>query len=266
MNIIFFIFASIGFFAGIGLLIASIILYTTKNYEAKKFFFFTGSAFAFCFLTLLIGITITIIPKETESAQSSIREQITSNLEKTEVSLTPKQDKPSVVDEKVNTITKGITIDANGIFAVNNEVHPGLYRNANGNLYWARLSGFTGDVNEIIANRSADELGPTIVEIDETDEGFETNGTGTWVLIDSSYQANPQSTFKSGTYIVGKDIKPGKYKSDGSMVYWERLSSFKGDIDSVIANGTPEGPSIVEIKSTDKGFATSGSGSWVKID
>lgn len=158
---------------------------------------------------------------------------------------------------------KKVTIDANGTFAVNDEVQPGLYRAEDGIIYWARTSGFSGELDEILANGNGS--GPTIVEIKKSDVGFQSTGIGEWVLIDENYNPEKLTEFSDGTYIVGKDIEPGTYKSDGSVVYWARLSGFSGDLNQILANGVPNGSAIVEIKSSDKGFTTSGGGTWKKI-
>ncbi len=50
--------------------------------------------------------------------------------------------------------------------------------------YWARLNGFGGSVGEIIANGNAS--GPVIVEIANTDVGFESSGCGQWEQIGTS--------------------------------------------------------------------------------
>jgi hypothetical protein len=64
-------------------------------------------------------------------------------------------------------------------------------------------------------------------------------------------------------FMVGVDIKPGTYKSSGEG-YWERLSDASGEFDGIIANGKPEGNAIVDIKSGDKFFSTSGTGEWTR--
>jgi hypothetical protein len=73
----------------------------------------------------------------------------------------------------------------------------------------------------------------------------------------------PYTSFGDGTYIVGTDILPGTYRSSGDNdCYWERLSGFSGSESDIIANGSN---SIITIKNTDKGFDTSGCGTWTII-
>ncbi|MFI6681852.1 hypothetical protein [Kribbella sp. NPDC050470] len=71
---------------------------------------------------------------------------------------------------------------------------------------------------------------------------------------------------EDGTYEVGVDIKPGKYKSaGGDSCYWARLKNLDGDLDAIIANNISDGPQTVVIKKTDKGFETNRCGTWTKV-
>ncbi len=62
---------------------------------------------------------------------------------------------------------------------------PGTYSaSSTGSCYWASLSGFGGELNEIIANDSVSTVGPVIVAIAPTDVGFYSNDKcGTWTRI-----------------------------------------------------------------------------------
>lgn len=69
-----------------------------------------------------------------------------------------------------------------GIFIVNGDIAPGTWRSSGGeSCYWARLSGFSGQFDDIIANDNA--TGPTVVTINESDAGFESSRCGTWTKI-----------------------------------------------------------------------------------
>ncbi len=74
-----------------------------------------------------------------------------------------------------------------------------------------------------------------------------------------------------GTYVVGTDIKPGLYKTSGPadasipICYWERDRDLSGGIGSIIANDNSNGPTTVQISSSDRAFKTSGCATWVKI-
>jgi hypothetical protein len=167
--------------------------------------------------------------------------------------------------EQAQTETEDTSVSFGpGMKIVGEDIQPGLYRSEGQFLYWARLADFSGELNSIIAN--GNPSGPAIVEIKETDKGFESNGSGKWVLIDDKYQPEKLTEFGDGMYIVGKDIEPGTYKTDGGVIYWARLSNFSGELDSIIANGNPDGSAIVEIAPTDVGFETSGGGTWKKVE
>ncbi|MDO3411424.1 hypothetical protein QWJ34_16785 [Saccharibacillus sp. CPCC 101409] len=66
----------------------------------------------------------------------------------------------------------------------------------------------------------------------------------------------------SGYYLVGKHARPGLYRSVGQIDYWERTSGLSGALHDRIASGRPTGQAIVEIKASDAGFVTRGTGSW----
>jgi hypothetical protein len=69
--------------------------------------------------------------------------------------------------------------------------------------------------------------------------------------------------FGDGTYRVGTDIQPGRYRSDGTNgCYWERLSDLTGDFESILANDNPRGQAYVEILPTDVAFSTDDCGRW----
>lgn len=79
----------------------------------------------------------------------------------------------------LSQITKSQTSFGDGMFIVGTDLTPGTYRNTGAQgCYYARLSGFGNTVDDIIANNNIDT--PTIVTIDATDKGFQSNGCGTW--------------------------------------------------------------------------------------
>ncbi|GAA0351858.1 hypothetical protein [Bacillus horti] len=155
-----------------------------------------------------------------------------------------------------------------GSYMVGTDIDPGLYRSEGDIYYWARLSGFSGELDDIKANGNP-MSSSAIVEIKDTDIGFETQGSGFWYKIEDDFQGELLTEFGDGIYIVGKDIAAGTYRSDGHVDligYWARLKDFSGELDGIIANGNPDGSVIVEINTTDVGFQTFGSGLWTKID
>lgn len=80
--------------------------------------------------------------------------------------------------------------------------------------------------------------------------------------------AGPLSEFGKGTYEVGADIKPGKYKTAGpthddymKMCYWSRNKNSSGDFGSIIANGTPQGPGVLTVNKGEV-LEVSGTCTW----
>ncbi|MDA3643830.1 hypothetical protein LZ318_11675 [Saccharopolyspora indica] len=72
-----------------------------------------------------------------------------------------------------------------------------------------------------------------------------------------------------GTHIVGSDIEPGTYSTDGPSndrraCSWARLSDTTGDTSSYLASGYEKGKATVTIKESDGAFRTQGGCTWVK--
>lgn len=153
-----------------------------------------------------------------------------------------------------------------GTYLVNDDIEPGRYRSESGVTYFERLSGLSGEFDDIIAN-AALPSGPVIVDIKSSDMAFKTEGSGTWYLLDDSYQPEVKTTFSDGWWIVGVDIEPGNYRTQDDVQYWARLSGFSHGFGDIIANGAMvTGGTIIEISSSDAGFETQGGASWTKID
>lgn len=150
-----------------------------------------------------------------------------------------------------------------GTYQVGMQMPAGIYRSSSAaSCYWERLSGFSGSLDDIIANGVRS---PEIVEVKATDAGFHTQGCGYWQPVSQTYPATPQTSFSDGTYVVGAHIAPGTYRSPGgSSCYWARLSGFGGSISDIITNGLAAGPTIVTISPSDDGFTTSGCGTWTQ--
>ena len=76
--------------------------------------------------------------------------------------------------------------------------------------------------------------------------------------------SGPATTVGNGTWEVGTDVAPGKYKSDGvdgSLCYYDQTNESGRIVDQGVA---PEGPSRTTLK---KGltFKSSGCQDWVKV-
>jgi hypothetical protein len=153
-----------------------------------------------------------------------------------------------------------------GTYQVGTDVQPGTYRTRAGspNCYWERLRNFSGGMNGILANGTTSA--PSIVTIESTDVGFNSQGCGTWTK-DLSAITNSKTSFGAGAYIVGTDIDAGTYRnSGGENCYYERLRGFNGGMNAIITNGTSSNPSIVAIAPTDAGFQSNGCGTWTKLE
>jgi hypothetical protein len=82
-------------------------------------------------------------------------------------------------------------------------------------------------------------------------------------------QSGPLANFGDGTYVVGKEVLPGTYKTTGSAngfpCYWARLKDTSGDFNAIITNGNPTGPTTVTISQSDGAFQTVGCNTWQKV-
>lgn len=77
---------------------------------------------------------------------------------------------------------------------------------------------------------------------------------------------NDTPHFSNGTFIVGKDIQPGTYRTRESSLgcYWKRLSDLNGGIDSYAASDLTDYPAVVTINATDAAFSSSNCGTWTQ--
>lgn len=67
-----------------------------------------------------------------------------------------------------------------GTWVVGEDIEPGVYRNSGDGsyCYWERLSGLSGEFDDIIANGAPD--GPAVVEIASSDAAFSSQGCDSW--------------------------------------------------------------------------------------
>ena len=64
-----------------------------------------------------------------------------------------------------------------------------------------------------------------------------------------------------GTYLVGTDVFPGKYRNaGGTPCHWARLRSL--DPDDIIDSGTSSNPQMIQILLSDTAFLTRNCGTW----
>jgi hypothetical protein len=71
-------------------------------------------------------------------------------------------------------------------------------------------------------------------------------------------------TFGNGNLIVGTDVRAGTYRTrhNSTGCYIARLKGFSGELKDIIANENSDGPVIVTILKTDKGFESNNCDTW----
>jgi hypothetical protein len=83
-------------------------------------------------------------------------------------------------------------------------------------------------------------------------------------------QPKSESTMEEGSYEIGVDAKPGRYKTrvpeDSFGCYWERTKDDSGDFDSIIANDNlnPGARASVTVKRGEF-FKSNGCGTWTMV-
>lgn len=86
-------------------------------------------------------------------------------------------------------------------------------------------------------------------------------------LLPDSSSDSSSSSIKDGTHLVGTDIQPGTYRSEGtSSCYWARLSGTGGTLEDIIANDNPRGQAYVTIDPSDAAFESKNCGSWELVE
>jgi hypothetical protein len=162
------------------------------------------------------------------------------------------------------------TTFGDGDHIVGVDVQPGTYRIRQTpffSCYWERLSGFGGTLDEIIANGNT--TGFVVVSIGANDVGFSSSGCGTWSSNLSAVITPGAPIIDDGIFIVGQDLAPGTWRSTGGSgfgCYAARLSGFGGTLNEIIANDlTTDGGLIVTVAGSDKGFETTGCGTWTRL-
>lgn len=152
-----------------------------------------------------------------------------------------------------------------GQHRVGTDISAGRYfSDPSGFCYWERQSGAGGTLDDILANNIVGDTLQEIVDILPGDFAFEArDGCGDWF---STPRAGMQSGIPPGKWLVGSQVAPGVYQVNaGENCYWERLSSFDGTLDAVLANDFvgDGGPQLVEVRAGDVGFYTDEDcGSW----
>jgi hypothetical protein len=104
--------------------------------------------------------------------------------------------------------------------------------------------------------------GMAVVDILPDDVGFASMGCGTWEPFEPP--AEPLTSFPAGQYVVGDQIVPGRYVSEGGSdadCFWNRVADFTGSQEASLdlqLGGARE----VDVLPTDGGFITVDCGTW----
>ncbi len=154
-----------------------------------------------------------------------------------------------------------------GQYRVNSEMPAGRYYNDPPNgCHFQRLRGFGGTSADVISDNIVNfDAGQWIVDVLPTDAGFSTDANcATWF---TTPRRGLLTSIPPGMWIVGAQITPGTYRADNSTsgCYWQRVSSFTGAIDAIVASAFVSGPGaqLVTIASTDAGFSGNAEcGTW----
>lgn len=81
--------------------------------------------------------------------------------------------------QDLSAITIDQTTFTDGTYIIGTDIKAGTYKNdGTDSCYYARLSGFSGSFDDLIANENTDDA--AIVTIAATDKGFRSNRCGTW--------------------------------------------------------------------------------------
>ena len=117
---------------------------------------------------------------------------------------------------------------------------------------------------------TASKPGPTVTATATLEDTFTATPVITRVIathtqiVTSTYTPPPPQQFGEGTYVVGSDIKPGRYHTDGSSdCYWARLASL--DTTDIIDNNVGSGPQTVQVLASDKAFQVRGECTFGKV-
>jgi hypothetical protein len=75
----------------------------------------------------------------------------------------------------------------------------------------------------------------------------------------------PLAQFGAGTYLVGSEVAPGNYVTEGAdWCYWERAKNTDGGLGAILANGNAQGHTNVTVRSSDKAFKVTGNCTFTK--
>lgn len=151
---------------------------------------------------------------------------------------------------------------ADGVYLAGVDLQPGLWRSSAlaTSCSWARLSNVSGS-DDILAIDIGS--GQRVVEILSTDAAFRSSRCGTWSRVGGAITVSRSAPFTDGIYLVGVDIQPGPWRSDGTgtSCFWVRLRNVAGAQD-VIDIDVGAAPASVVVDASDVAFKARGCGTW----
>jgi hypothetical protein len=210
---------------------------------------------------------------QAETSTTSDAETTTTEVEETTTSSTAAESTTTsgaptttTEPEPTTTTTTVPVVFTDGTWLIGVDIEPGTYETVDfftDGCYWERLSGLSGDLDDILANDNTDFK--AVVEVAAGDEAFSSTRCGDWTYPRTSEE--PLTEFIDGTWIVGDQIASGRYRNDGGEgCYWQRLSGFSGTLDDILANDNTDNPTIVDISSSDAGFGSVRCGTWTLME
>ncbi|HYT37625.1 MAG TPA: hypothetical protein VEL49_10655 [Ktedonobacteraceae bacterium] len=124
---------------------------------------------------ILCGVISNGIPKSSTTDSTTTA----TTTQQSQATDTP-QSTPTSQSQPTPTTDTHPHFNGDGTFEVGKDIRPGTYRTrvASPGCYYARLSGFSGTTDDIIANDNTDT--PAIITIAATDMGFQSTRCGTW--------------------------------------------------------------------------------------
>lgn len=148
-----------------------------------------------------------------------------------------------------------------GFYVVGSDIAPGLWRSTGtgAKCYWERQN----VTQDIIDNDYGFAGGAAMIQ--PTDFVFYAKGCGDWVMLDTNnLPALPaekqQAPKKDGIYIIGLNMAPGKWRSNGAgqKCYWEMLTPTQ----DIIENHYGVASVIADVPPGAFQFKTDGCGVW----
>jgi len=134
-----------------------------------------------------------------------------------------------------------------GQWEVGTEIEPGTYVTWVGEddfgCYAARISGFSGDLDEIIANTNLSGGARGRITVADDDTGVKFSGGCEWLPAGDGNLADPGDDVGPGIWEVRTEIQPGTYttqaEEEGALggCYVARLAGFSLDSDEILDSG-----------------------------